>query len=613
VGLQIGSVIVVSNTFTGNGGSTIKITSGTPVKISGNNLEGNKGQYDIEHLIPKSSLMTVSAQRNWWGITGGAAIGKRIYDFNDDYTLGTVLYSPVLTQPVGDAPAYVRAITLTPESPIGIQTVAFDVLFSKPMDTSSSPKLSASSVPLWKPRANMPTARWGLGVVAASNGKIYAIGGGNRFDQWLATVEEYDSTTDTWRMRTSMPTARWGLGVAAASNGKIYAIGGLGDHLDMVEEYAPETDTWRTRTRMPTSRRWLGVAAASNGRIYAIGGWNESALAIVEEYDPTTDTWRTRASMPTARAGLGVAAASNGKLYAIGGGGSEWGSFSSMVEEYDPTTDTWRVLTNMLTPRSHLGTVAASNGRVYAIGGNNGGTTVEEYTPATDSWRALTNLLTARQNLGVTVTGNDSIYAIGGAGSTWGPTWGLDTVEELGLFETAAFYDAKWPSLNQYRMALDITSLFPRGTYSPTVSGARGTDGIEIAPYSDVTFTVDYAGYISDQTPPDPPTVNAQVNGTTNTLSARWSAHDPDSSITLYQYAIGSAPGGAEVVNWTTIGVTEVVRSGLSLVKGQTYYVSVKARNEGGLWSEAGISNGVVAGQETRYFQLYLPLLFRLP
>jgi hypothetical protein len=142
VGLQVGSVTVVSNTLTGNGGSAIKIASGAPVKITGNNLEGNKGQYDIENLVSKANLMTLLAQRNWWGTVSGSAIGKRIYDFNDgDYTLGTVLYSPVRTSPSPDAPAYVRAVTLVPESPVGIQTVIFDVEFSRALDPDQTPTL----------------------------------------------------------------------------------------------------------------------------------------------------------------------------------------------------------------------------------------------------------------------------------------------------------------------------------------------------------------------------------------------------------------------------------------------------------------------------------------
>ena len=134
--------------------------------------------------------------------------------------------------------------------------------------------------------------------------------------------------------------------------------------------------------------------------------------------------------------------------------------------------------------------------------------------------------------------------------------------------------------------SFDINSLIPRDTYSISVTSAPDMDGIQIAPNSAYTFTVDYAGAIGDTTPPLPPLVKACGAASPDTISASWSAHDPDSTITLYRYAIGASPGGTDVVNWTNTSGTSFLRSGLSLTPGQTYYVSVKARNEGGLWSE---------------------------
>jgi hypothetical protein len=204
------------------------------------------------------------------------------------------------------------------------------------------------------------------------------------------------------------------------------------------------------------------------------------------------------------------------------------------------------------------------------------------------SWRTYDN-----SNPGI----NDIVHglAFDPQGNLWVGRWFSGVSVLFRDPEKVVSDSPQWVALNRYRSSYSFTTLVPRGTYSLSVSGARGTDGIEIPPYAGVTFTVDYAGYIADTTPPPPPTVTASVSGTT-TISGRWSANDPQSAITLYRYTIGTTPGGTDVVNWTNVGVTEVVRSELNLLAGQTYYVSVKARNEGGLWSEPGVSNGVVAG-----------------
>src|SRR5262249_35113075 len=121
----------------------------------------------------------------------------------------------------------------------------------------------------------------------------------------VATVEEYDPATDTWAARAPMPTARRGLGVAAAGNGRLYAIGGATATaadccLATVEEYDPATDTWAARAPLPTARHDRGVAAAGNGRPYAIGGGpsSQGAVATVEAYAPATDTWATNTATP---------------------------------------------------------------------------------------------------------------------------------------------------------------------------------------------------------------------------------------------------------------------------------------------------------------------------
>jgi len=103
-------------------------------------------------------------------------------------------------------------------------------------------------------------------------------------------------------------------------------------------------------------------------------------------------------------------------------------------------------------------------------------------------------------------------------------------------------------------------------------------------------------GIMVDATPPTTPVVTDDGDMTTDTtfLHVSWSSTDDESGIIEYQYAIGTTPKGMEVIGWTSSGDTEVEMTGLNLQTGQTYYISVQARNKAGLWSEAGSSDGIV-------------------
>jgi parallel beta-helix repeat protein len=125
-----------------------------------------------------------------------------------------------------------------------------------------------------------------------------------------------------------------------------------------------------------------------------------------------------------------------------------------------------------------------------------------------------------------------------------------------------------------------------------------------------------------DTTPPTPPVVtdDGKYTSSAGMLHATWSSLDPESGIAEYQYAIGTSPGDTNVVGWTSIGTgTEVIRTGLDLIIGSTYYFSVKAKNGQGLWSAVGTSDGITA---TVFFdlsagwdakELFVPLYYRSP
>ena len=95
-----------------------------------------------------------------------------------------------------------------------------------------------------------------------------------------------------------------------------------------------------------------------------------------------------------------------------------------------------------------------------------------------------------------------------------------------------------------------------------------------------------------DLTPPTTPVVIVPATiQAGQPLMASWSATDPDTMVAEYTYAIGTAPGTADVSFWTSAGIgTSVSRDDLTLEVGKAYYVSVKARNPSQRWSDVGVS-----------------------
>ncbi|MEK7637261.1 MAG: fibronectin type III domain-containing protein [Patescibacteria group bacterium] len=107
--------------------------------------------------------------------------------------------------------------------------------------------------------------------------------------------------------------------------------------------------------------------------------------------------------------------------------------------------------------------------------------------------------------------------------------------------------------------------------------------------------------YFDGANPTTPAMVNdgtgADATYTTSltTLSANWTAStDTTSGLQKYQYAIGTTPGGIDVVGWTDNSTgTTVTKGSLSLASGTTYYVSVRAVDNAGNTGSSTSSNGV--------------------
>jgi len=286
---------------------------------------------------------------------------------------------------------------------------------------------------VWTQKADMPTPRWNLatGVV---DGKIYAMGGEPsepyELPDLLATVEEYDPSTDTWTRKADMPTVTVPID-ATVVDGKIYVIGGEGIGSRMIM-YDPASDTWTQKADMPT-RRFMHATCVVDGKIYAIGGsalWDYIGERTVEEYDPVTDTWARKADMPFGAWGLRTIVV-NGKIYALGGRPNL--QARPWVQEYDPATDMWTRKADMPIGTSSMAAMVLGN-KIIVIGGwlistQYPYTAIQMYDTETDIW-TIEGEAPFRKACCSACVVNNRIYVIGGT-DRHHPCPALSTVCEL--------------------------------------------------------------------------------------------------------------------------------------------------------------------------------------
>lgn len=136
-------------------------------------------------------------------------------------------------------------------------------------------------------------------------------------------------------------------------------------------------------------------------------------------------------------------------------------------------------------------------------------------------------------------------------------------------------------------------------------------------------------GIMVDPTPPTLTSIQDEGEYTTDStrLSFAFDFEDKESGIEEYQYAIITErtnvhPGG--VRGWKKITKTEIAETSLNLTNGQTYYLTVKAKNRAGLWSRPESSDGIMVdttpplviqppGDEGEYSKAIITLIFNWP
>ena len=208
----------------------------------------------------------------------------------------------------------------------------------------------------------MPTGRFRFSA-ACLDGHVYVAGGyastgDGKNGTCLATVDRYDVAGKTWDSVANLATARGDMALAASA-GKLYAIGGYGPFwgaVDETEVFDPATGAWSAAAVMPHSGKGDISAVEIDGVIYVPGGWNTKFKDELVAYDAARDSWTTLAPMQAPRGDKAVEVL-DGRLYVIGGeiwsgkkGPCDWDASQICdinktpihgVEQFTPATGAW--------------------------------------------------------------------------------------------------------------------------------------------------------------------------------------------------------------------------------------------------------------------------------
>lgn len=589
--------------------------------INHNNLWGNS-YYDAYY----SNSQNVTLSQNWWGTTDTTLIDQHIYDFLDDFNLGTVTYTPMLNAPESSAPGFLNNLTVYPESPIGIETATFDLQFSHPMNQSINPNVEIH----WALSNKALTYNAGnSGLFSNHTSSIVLDAEGNK---WIGSYNSFEGVGDggvskfaadgTW---TTYTTSNSGLAEHRVNSIAIDHIGnkwfGTGKGLSKLSvdgawtTYVTDWTDWENKyvwhvTPDAEGNIWVNDASGGVARLNLDGTWTRfippfqigiTSIAIDEQNTLWIGAFTGIASLTSIGTWTWYPIDEVREAIwdiTIDSDGNKWLCANNKIIKFVSDGDwiTYPIIDIVNQDTLVINSLAFdSQNNLWFSGAVTG-----KITDGGMGELSYVDGVSFSSGQGMVIDSDDNVWLVTGS----------DGVKVVLPEKDFVISDgAQWLSDITWQATFDVTSLVPRGLYTVTVVGAQGTDGLEIIPDDRFSFTVDYAGEITDQSPPEPPFLLAGgIAGNVSGLEAFWFANDADSSITGYRYALGSAPGATDIINWTATNKTSLQLSGLGLVEGQKYWLSVQARNEGGLWSTSAYS-GFVAGQAMN--RVFLPAVIK--
>ena len=236
----------------------------------------------------------------------------------------------------------------------------------------------------WTVLPSMIEQRWYSGLVRLADGRLMAMGGGQRPNaQRTPTCEIFDPANPGWTATGSMSNPSEFAPSVLLLNGKVLRSWWPSQLYDVT------AGTWtNTGSMVQTDRLWPGhcdhsLVLLPDGRACAVGIYRGSLTSpsMIELYDPVTESWSLGANAAVTRSQPEVVMLPTGHVFVAGGklednnhsvSTNAWGQ-TKLTDLYDPISNTWRRCADMAWHREyHAVTVLVPDGRVVTTAGTGG-------------------------------------------------------------------------------------------------------------------------------------------------------------------------------------------------------------------------------------------------
>jgi len=334
-----------------------------------------------------------------------------------------------------------------------------------------------------------------------ADGRLIFVGGHDSgdFRDAVRTVKAYDVAANQWTVLPSMIEERWYPGLVRLADGRLLAMGGgqrpNAQRTPTCEIYDPANPGWTATAPMSNPSDYPPAVLLYDGRV--LRSWWPPQL-----YDVSAGTWTTTGAMvQTNRFWPGhcdhsLVVLPDGRACAVG---IYRGALSdpSMIELYDPATETWSLGANATVTRSQPEVVMLPTGQVLVAGGRledpgqpvptnewNQTRLADLYDPASNGWRRCADMKWFREYHAVTVLVPDGrVVTTAGTGGPAQP----GVSNEVEAFEPPYLFRGIRPRIDE----VSATSLENGETFQLRVARTDSVTSVVLAGTNAVTHWVD--------------------------------------------------------------------------------------------------------------------------